>query len=76
MPGSHTFGIWNRSVSRSRGRAVIRGSAHVNYFENMYGNFSGKGWKDSLVGMDRPRAITNYLPDASDFRGWNVRIFA
>ena len=55
--------IWDLEFARLAAReveAVIRGSAHVNYFENMYGNLP-ESWKDSLVGMDRHRAITNYF---------------
>ena len=40
--------------------AVIRGKRRVAYFESMYGN-KPDSWDDSLRGMDRWRAITNFL---------------
>ena len=55
--------IWDLEFARLAAReveTVIRGAAHVEYFENMYGNLP-EGWKDSLVRMDRYRAITNYF---------------
>ena len=39
---------------------VIRSSQRNHYFEHMYGNKPGV-WSDSLTGMDRLRAITNYF---------------
>ena len=39
---------------------VIRGKRRIAYFESMYGN-KPDSWDDSLRGMDRWRAITNFL---------------
>ena len=55
--------IWDLGFAGLAAReveTVIRGSAYIKYFENMYGNFP-EVWKDSLFGMDRHRAITNYF---------------
>lgn len=55
--------IWDLGIARLVAReveAAIRGRSHIEYFENMYGNLP-ECWKDSLCGMDRHRAITNYF---------------
>ncbi len=53
--------IWDLRLARLAAReveTVVGSSACVEYFENMYGN-SPERWRNSLVGMDRHRAITN-----------------
>ncbi len=55
--------IWDLRFARLAAQeveTVIRSSAHLEYFENMYGD-SPECWQDSLQGMDRHRAITNYF---------------
>lgn len=55
--------IWSVEQGLAYAREVenaIRGSDVKTYFENMYGN-QPERWSDSLRGMERWRAITNYL---------------
>jgi bis(5'-nucleosyl)-tetraphosphatase (symmetrical) len=55
--------IWSVDQAEEHAREVervIRGKKRVAYFETMYGN-KPSIWSDSLKGMDRWRAITNYL---------------
>ena len=55
--------IWNLSLTQVLANEVesaIRGEDYVRFFQQMYGNEPAI-WHDSLTGMDRLRAITNYL---------------
>jgi bis(5'-nucleosyl)-tetraphosphatase (symmetrical) len=55
--------IWSVDVAEALAaevEKVIRGKRRLGYFETMYGN-KPDTWSDSLKGMDRWRAITNYL---------------
>jgi bis(5'-nucleosyl)-tetraphosphatase (symmetrical) len=55
--------IWNVDEAQALAgevEEVIRGKGRVAYFEKMYGN-KPDCWDASLKGMDRWRAITNYL---------------
>ena len=56
----HIWDLGSAGLAAREVETVIRGSAYIKYFENMYGNFP-EVWKDSLFGMDRHRAITNYF---------------
>jgi len=55
--------MWNVDVAESLAHEVeevIRGKRRIAYFETMYGN-KPDTWDASLQGMDRWRAITNFL---------------
>lgn len=55
--------IWTIETARDNAReveAVIRGSGHAEFFRQMYGNEPAL-WHERLDGMDRHRAIANYL---------------
>ena len=55
--------IWTLGMARENAReveAVIRGPGHAEFFRRMYGNEPAL-WRDDLEGMDRHRAIVNYL---------------
>ena len=55
--------IWSVDVAEAYAaevEKVIRGKRRVAYFEKMYGN-KPDAWDESLKGMDRWRAITNYF---------------
>lgn len=55
--------IWTKGMARDNAReveAVLRGPGHGKFFRAMYGNEPAL-WCDDLDGMDRHRAIVNYL---------------
>ncbi len=55
--------IWTMAMARDNAReveAVLRGPGHARFFQAMYGN-EPELWRDDLEGMDRHRAIVNYL---------------
>ncbi len=55
--------VWSPAVARENAReveAVIRGTGHTEFFRRMYGNEPAL-WQPSLEGLDRHRAIVNYL---------------
>ena len=55
--------IWSIDTARENAReveAVIQGPRHAEFFRRMYGNEPAL-WRDDLDGMDRHRAIVNYL---------------
>lgn len=55
--------IWSLEKAELLAReleTIVRGDCHVAFFATMYGNKPDL-WNDNLVGMDRWRAITNYL---------------
>lgn len=55
--------IWTLESACGHAReveAAIRGPRHVEFFRRMYGNEPAR-WRDDLEGMDRHRAIVNYL---------------
>lgn len=56
----HTWSVTQGLAYASEVEAVIRGTDAKAYFEGMYGN-QPERWSGSLIGMDRWRAITNYL---------------
>ena len=55
--------IWSLDTARANAREVedvLKGSEHPAFFRAMYGNEPAL-WDSELVGMDRHRAIVNYL---------------
>ncbi len=55
--------IWDLDTARTNAReveAVLKGAEHRTFFRAMYGNKPAL-WDAGLVGMDRHRAIVNYL---------------
>ena len=55
--------IWTLDMARrcaAEVEHVLRGSEYVHFFRGMYGNRPSL-WLDSLTGLDRLKAITNYL---------------
>ena len=55
--------IWTMAMARDNAcevEAVLRGPAHAEFFQAMYGNEPAL-WRDDLEGMDRYRATVNYL---------------
>ena len=55
--------IWTIGMARDAAReveAVVQGPGHGDFFRDMYGNEPAL-WRDDLEGMDRHRAIVNYL---------------
>lgn len=54
--------IWDLATARRGARQVervLRGPGHRTFFEAMYGD--GPPWDEALTGIDRQRAIVNYL---------------
>ena len=55
--------IWDLPTARANARlveAALRGRAHKGFLRAMYGN-KPRQWTEALTGMERLRAITNYL---------------
>ena len=55
--------IWTMESARHNAReveAVLRGPDHAGFFRAMYGNEPSL-WREDLEGMDRYRAVVNYL---------------
>lgn len=54
--------VWDLARARRAAReveGVLRGPEHRAFFQAMYGD--GPAWDETLVGMDRQRAIVNYF---------------
>ena len=56
----HTWDLDTASALAAEVEGAIRGPDYAGFFERMYGDIPD-AWSDDLAGMERLRAITNYL---------------